>query len=82
MKIVNKILFALMLMVGLVGCTTNSEQTFEDVNKISIEAINQDGSRELRVEMSDIAEMQKIIDFVELDKNGTSGCAYQLVVTF
>lgn len=62
--------------------TGNIDDTFKDVERITVEKINMDGSRELLVEIADKEPMNQIIQAVDLSKNGKSGCEFTVLLTF
>jgi hypothetical protein len=78
-------IFSLIAFVAIISSCTpsgNIDATFDGVKKISVERVKLDASRELVVEITDETEMQKIINFVNLEENGNSGCIHQLLITF
>lgn len=62
--------------------SSNLDATFEDVEKITAEKINFDGSKDLLFEISEPKEMTNIIDCVDVNTNGTSGCEFMVLLTF
>lgn len=62
--------------------SSNIDATFEDVERITVENINFDGSKDLLFEISESEEMTKIVDCIDLNTNGTSGCEFTVLMTF
>ena len=62
--------------------SSNIEDTFAEVEKITVERITVDGSKELLFEISEPDQLTKIAECVDLNTNGTSGCDFTVSMTF
>jgi len=76
------ILFTSLLILQACSPSSNVEDTFADVEKVTVEKINIDGSRELLFEVSEQEQLTKIIECIDLNTNGISGCEFAALLTF
>ncbi len=62
--------------------SSNVEDTFADVEKVTVEKMNLDGSKDLLFDISELEELTKVTECVDLNTNGTSGCEFTVLMTF
>ena len=76
------ILFITSFIVQSCSPSANIEDTFADVNKVTLEKINLDGRKELLFEVSQLEHITKITESIDLNTNGNTGCEFTVLLTF
>jgi hypothetical protein len=76
------ILLVSLLAIQACSPSSNIDDTFVDVEKITFEKLNLDGSKDLLFEMGEQEQITKVANCVDLNTNGTSGCDFTVLMTF